>query len=585
MIPRTRGPIDADIMIVGEAWGVDEERQGAPFKGNSGKELDSILKEAGIDPDACFFTCVINKRPPQGSMENFLILTKAAKTAGLPSYKGLYPNEHLMQGIIQLKETIEQVKPKIIIALGNYALWALTGEGKIVRSKKPPGYNLPSGIVQFRGSQLTTEEGIPVLATHHPSSVLRNWAWRSLTVHDLRARVPRALEGNWLEPDRDYTIRPSLDAVMEILTDLHLRAEQSTAPLLLACDIETQTIYYTPEDQKQKANPQQIPLRLIECVGIAWSSTHALCIPLMYNEGSYWSAEEEILIMQTLQTIMEHPNIQIVGQNFFFDHQYFYYYNLIKANYKHDTMLAHHVCYPGTPMGLDHLSSMYCYFHRYWKEDGKEASKNHNNEQRWTYNCRDCVVTYEVMETMWSVLTYLDREWQYALQMKRANAAIKMMNKGVLIDRKRKSQELVTHMEASDSLAYRIDTLLPQSLWVRDPKKAPWYRSPHQLKEIFYDVLGMEEILDRTTRSPTINDDALNKISLREPALRPLCNLLQQYRSLETFGSFVKMRIAPDNRIRATFSPTTETFRYRSSEDVFGYGRNLQNIPKGSEDA
>ena len=62
------GPIPARAMIVGEAPGVDEEREGQPFVGVSGRELDRMLSEAGLPRGACFVTNVCRVRPPRNSL-------------------------------------------------------------------------------------------------------------------------------------------------------------------------------------------------------------------------------------------------------------------------------------------------------------------------------------------------------------------------------------------------------------------------------------------------------------------------------------------------------------------------------------
>lgn len=569
----TRGNPNAKILIVGEAYGSNEDREGQPFVGSSGKELDNILLEAGVDPASCYYTNVVNKKPDGNNMVKFFIPTKNARAMNVPLVRGLYPDIPVLEGLMALEDLIGKLKPELIIAFGNYALWALTeSDYRIANGSKSTGtggYKIPTGIVSYRGSQLRSRfNNIPVLATYHPTAVMRNWKWRFEMVHDIRARVPKAFDGGtWDEPERNYTIRPTLEQVLSILNNLILRATMSAAPITLTADIET-------------LRPH------IECVGIAWNTRESLCIPIMCSDkwDGYWSAEEEVAVVSTLKRLLEHTNVEVVGQNFFYDIQYLFWYWGIQPNYRQDTMLAHHTCYPGMRMGLDFLSSLYCNYHRYWKDDGKEATKEHNDEQRWVYNCRDCVVTYEVIEELWKVIAKYGLERQYAIQMVRANSAVGMMLKGIKIDERRRGEERLKHINITMEYQAKLEGMLPESVYERQPKKAAWYSSPQQKCELFYDILGQEKNINRDTGAPTVNDDALNKIGNREPLLRPLTNALREYTSLETFGQFINMRLGPDHRMRANFSPTTETFRYRSSEDVFGNGRNLQNLPKGTEE-
>lgn len=569
----TRGNPNAEILIVGEAYGSTEHREGQPFVGTSGQELDAMLQEAGLDPANCYFTNVVNKQPPSNNMTKFFVNTKSARAMGVPCIRGLYPDIPVLEGLAALEKLIAQLKPKVIVAFGNYALWALSENdyriGNGSKANGTAGYKVPTGMVQYRGSHLRSRFGnIPLVPTYHPAAVLRNYEWRFQVVHDLRARVRRAVQGlPWDEPERNYIIRPSVEDVLRVMNKLILRAELSHQPLLVTCDIET-------------LRPH------IECVGFAWSRQDAICVPIMCHDkwAGYWSPEEESIVVEAMRKVLEHPNIFIAGQNFFYDYQYLCYYWAIQPNYKHDTMLAHHVCYPGSKLSLDYLSSLYCEYHCYWKDDGKESSKTHNDDQRWTYNCRDCCVTYEVIESEWEVIKHYDMGLQYAIQMNRANAAASMMMRGVRIDEKRRGEERLKHIEVASEYEHTLDAMVPESVYPRKKGKAAWYNSPTQLSELFYDALGQHVNNNRKSGSVTTDDDALKKIGMREPLLKPLTTKLQEFRSLEVFGQFLNMKVGPDGRMRALFSPTTETFRYRSGEDVFGFGRNLQNLPKGNEE-
>lgn len=573
----TRGNPNAQILIVAESYGVEEERQQQPLVGASGKELDRMLQEAGIDPRACYYTNVVNKRPGNNEMHRLFLSNDDAKSLGISPVRGLYPDVAVLQGIRALDALIKQLQPKVIIGFGNYALWALTENnfniGNGTMSAK--GYKVPTGIGKYRGSQLRTIHGIPFLPTFHPAACLRNWAWRYLVVHDLRARVHQALAGQWSEPERNYIIQPSFERVMGCLTDLRLRAEMGDSPLVLACDIETSGQH-------------------LECVGIGWSRRDAICIPFMSSErwDGYWQTRsEEVAVALELKRTLEHPNIRIVGQNFIYDYQHLFRWHGIKSRYWGDTMLAQHLIFPGTEMGLNYISSLYCEFHSYWKDDGKESAKSHDDQRRWIYNARDCVVTYEAHEEEMKLIDHYGLRKQYGIQMLRANAAIQMMLRGTRIDGRRKAEETMRHMEAISEYDARFYNIMPESVWpkpgvnsTKKTKTAPWWRSNSQLADIFYDRLGIQEVRDRKTNNPTVADEALGKIGQREPALLGLCQLLQQYRSLESFGQFIHMRLGSDGRARCTFSPTAETYRYRSGEDVFGTGRNLQNLPKGAEE-
>ena len=136
----------------------------------------------------------------------------------------------------------------------------------------------------------------------------------------------------------------------------------------------------------------------IACVGLAWNERDALCIPLMAVErkDGYWSEQEEAQIAFALYQILTHPNIEVIGQNFSYDAQYFYRHLHFIPKLKRDTMLTQHTLFSNLQKGLDFLSSMYCEHHLYWKDEGKEWDAKTGEDQLWTYNCKDAVITFEV---------------------------------------------------------------------------------------------------------------------------------------------------------------------------------------------
>ena len=77
---RPTGSAPAKIMIVGEAPGDQEVREGAPFVGSSGMELSKMLQEAGIMRSQCFLTNVVRVKPPGGDVNSFIAQRKSEIT-------------------------------------------------------------------------------------------------------------------------------------------------------------------------------------------------------------------------------------------------------------------------------------------------------------------------------------------------------------------------------------------------------------------------------------------------------------------------------------------------------------------------
>ncbi len=139
------GPRDADLMVVGEQPGDQEDLAGLPFVGPAGQLFDRIAAEAGIDRGAAFVTNAVKhfKFTPRGKRR-----IHQSPTSG-----------EISQCRWWLKSEIEIVAPRLILALGGTAAASLTGSAK--------------GILSRRGKIEATEDGIPVFLTVHPSYLLR----------------------------------------------------------------------------------------------------------------------------------------------------------------------------------------------------------------------------------------------------------------------------------------------------------------------------------------------------------------------------------------------------------------------------
>ena len=316
------GSLNADIMIVGEAPGEREVQMGVPFVGTSGQELDRMLNEAGILRNDCFITNVCSTRPPGNKIDKFyLVNTKDNRV----------PGPEIVQGIKDLKKSIAQVRPKVIIALGDTALWSLTGE---------------RGIVKWRGSQMEYNQenfSCTIIPSYHPAAILRQWSWRFAGVIDLR-RAARELTHPTKVPPYNFLLRPSFEQAIEALRGLESG--------VVSVDLETRGGH-------------------IACIGFGTSRLHAFCIPFMCVErvSGYWSRDEELSLVMELRKVLTRPDLDFVLQNGLYDVQYIARFWGVVLKVYLDTMLAQHVAFAGLPKGLDFLSSIYCEYHRYWKDE------------------------------------------------------------------------------------------------------------------------------------------------------------------------------------------------------------------------
>jgi uracil-DNA glycosylase family 4 len=151
----------AAIMLVGEAPGADEDREGVPFVGRAGQLLDKMLAAIGLDRSKVYIANVVPWRPPGNRTP-----TPAEIALCLPF----------------TRRQIELVDPKILVCLGAPSAQTLLG--------------VKDGIMRIRGRWLDYalgERTIPALPMLHPAYLLRQPAQKRLAWQDLRA-LARAVE-------------------------------------------------------------------------------------------------------------------------------------------------------------------------------------------------------------------------------------------------------------------------------------------------------------------------------------------------------------------------------------------------------
>ena|SRR2546427_3969372 len=360
------GPLPARFLLIGEAPGEFEEEKGRPFVGPAGHLLDGCLVAAGLPRSASYISNVCKYRPPRNRIEEWITDNKAkAGRNGLTlQTNGLWHNAQVNEGVLELYDEIERCKPEVIVALGGTPLWALTGN---------------TGISKWRGSELWYGDArlVPV---NHPSALFHDMSLRPLLIHDLNVRVMGKMEHPALGREPPWVFQTGRDAAAIFHTLEWLRGLLEAGNRWLSVDIETKH-------------------GRIDCVGIAWDPRSALCIPFIdTNNNSIWTPEGEKDVVNAVRMVLTHEHASIIGQNFNYDAQYFsrdpaFGFRVVCG---HDTKVAQHVLLPGTDKDLVMLSSLYCDWHCYWKDDLKESAVNLDDEKRWRYNCRDAVVTYEV---------------------------------------------------------------------------------------------------------------------------------------------------------------------------------------------
>ncbi len=545
------GPIPSRIMLVGECPSDADISAGIPFGGGSGIELNKLLQEAGIMRSECYATYVVKSKPLLGLAS--LVATKKKDIAlAHVLLKGQYVLPEVARGYEELLAEIAMVQPNLIIAFGNLAMLVLTGNWSVAK---------------WRGSLLSTEGGIKVIPTLHPSTLFKQFELRGVVLNDLR-RAKRHMTSRTYNnrPQWNFIVRPSFDQTMNVLRTLLARAESGES-LWLDFDIETRYNH-------------------MDCVGFSWSRLDAICIPLITRgkPDGYWSLEEEAEIVFACYRLFRHPSVACRWQNGLYDAQHIFRHWHFIPNHGQDTMITQHSLFAALPKGLAFLASMYADWYVYWKDEGKIAS-NVPEEQRWIYNLQDCVYTRECGEVLASAAKALKLDGVDSWQQRMFMPVLRTMIRGVKV-----RKEIVSQMtlDIQEELSHResfLFNLLGHSI---NPA------SPKQMQELFYDDLLQKPILKRVivggrmTMRPTCDDEALTQLATREPILKPICNAIADIRTLNKFlGDFVMMPLDSDGRMRCSFNIAGDaggksapySYRLSSSKNAFGSGGNLQTIP------
>lgn len=150
------GSPDARLMFIGEGPGRDEDEQGRPFVGRSGKLLTKTLEGLGIKRADVFITNVVKCRPPNNRV---------------PA-----PQESSICMGLFLYNQIKIIRPHIICTLGASATQAILGDVKITKVR---------GTIQHK-------DGIKVIPTYHPAYILRNASELPTFVADLALAIEQS---------------------------------------------------------------------------------------------------------------------------------------------------------------------------------------------------------------------------------------------------------------------------------------------------------------------------------------------------------------------------------------------------------
>lgn len=460
------GPKDADIMFVGEAPGYDEDMDGIPFIGRSGKVLKGCLKLIGLTREDVYVTNIVRCRPPNNATPTY------TDCVACSAY---------------LSEEIRRVKPKVIVALGKAALQAVLGS----RTAK---------ITEAHGNPLKMEVSghkCIVFPMWHPAYVLRNDYLKD-DYKDAFKKLAQVVEGD-VKVTKDtgnYVTVISAAECIDVIKSF-TNIEEITA-----FDFETSGL--KPFQKGQRA----------ACLALSKDEEKGYCIPLYYGPWMKeppeevtalgWSKKEWVSVINFTREFFTSSTPKI-GHNVKFDMNWAEaMFEVVPANIVNDTMLMHYAVDENNAHGLKPLALKYTNMGAYDDQLDIEAKKY---KKRYDliplnilgeYAAMDGVATTRVYDVMCDEIEAQGEEIETLAcdVLPRALLTMQEMEaRGAHIDIEF-SRDLLTDMsERIDDLTMQLEALPIVRKFIRDKTKYAEenkkkfkfsVNSPKQMAELFF---------------------------------------------------------------------------------------------------
>jgi DNA polymerase len=361
------GSLSARLVLIGEAPGPREVEAGRPFVGPSGARLAEWWAKVGLKREDFYITNVLDYQPKD--IERV-------------------PRDEMEWAFARLHERLGALEdPWMIVPVGNYALYALTGKGRVSFHARDGRLARP-GITKWRGSLLQAVDSrgrtIKVVPAIHPAATFPRGKMAGKAAEQLRWVSeewdwPRiANEAKTREvvlPTREHVISPTRIDTVDFLNEIQSGQR-------VAVDIET-------------PRPNKKTKLSIGCVGFAVSPSLSITVPMTRG---YWKSESDLVTVQNaVRDVLQRADV-IMHNGLSFDAYILAREGFPVRHYTHDTRAKHFTVWPRLPHDLAFLGTTLTR-QPYWKDEAKDPDEivrfARNDEALWHYNGIDCCVTFE----------------------------------------------------------------------------------------------------------------------------------------------------------------------------------------------
>ncbi len=515
------GPIDAEVLILGEAPGADEDQEGKPFCDRSGSLLRKALSTAGIE-SVCFDN-VVRCRPPGNATPKSKDIARC------------FP--YVMEYIAQMTNL------HLIVLVGNVALKAMLNRAKITEVS----------------GKLLEENGKMYMPLIRPASVLYDSKNLKLFLESV-ATIPKILNGTATTLEKEWG---------EYITIISLRDWEEFLLTIrgdLVIDTETHGLNPFAEDARLK------------CISLSSQPRTGVCLPL----DGRWDRQTTHEIISDLGSILSNPNIRKYGQDIKYDMLWLREMLDLKIYGLHrDTMITQYVIDPNNRRGLKEMAWQYSRMGGYEDEVLKTHVKDAEGDDLFLYASLDADVTGRVADAQEPILAS-NPKWLNVinnLMIPVTNVLCDMEYRGVcmnpikLVEANKKLKKII------DALSYRIRQYPSIQEFEDEEEHEINLNSGDQIRKVLFEIEGLEATqFTEKEHKPSTDKTHLMELSPKSE----LCKWLIEYSKsmkLQEFTIKLAKMITPDCRLHTRYHITnTKTTRTSSSDP------NLQNIPVGAND-
>lgn len=531
LIVPPSGNLSAALAIVGARPGKDECSSGKPFSGPSGSYLWNSIPYARDE------VYVTNVRRDWSATN--AVPTKTEIHEALPA----------------LRDELAACSANCILALGNEALYALTGKW---------------GIDKWRGSILesTLLPGRKVVAAWHPANVARTYNRIWIFDADVKRAINESRYPEIRRPHREFILDPTQEEAIEFI-----RAIGDNCVVDIECPFGSGNVLY--------------------CMGVSDAAIpHRVCtVPFI---GGRISPYQLIQVIREFDELFRTRGIS--GQNIGFDVDRLERFGFRVGTIEFDTMLAHHLLWPeaGTAQkddtGKDVFSGGHdlgfiasCYTTEpYYKHEAEWKFDEHGQvdwRRYWTYNAKDVAVTGESRLGLLAELREFGQEGYYREHVLSLIRPVwRMQSRGLHVDLGR----LVGTRKR-----LQLETDLLQARFNHDSRVGFHcnVKSPIDMKVLILEHLGLKiNKKSKKTGAPSLDEDTIRELAYNSPHTDLFQQVIDIRKRRTLISGFLGMEVNDVGNYCAGYKiHGTDSGRLSSTSPKLLDGRmgpQLQNIPK-----